>query len=126
MKIFSVFQPGRPLRRSDLLSYALINQFATPGLGSLLAKRFVAGTGQLLLAVAGFLLFMGWFFQKMRVFYGQIEGTTLPANTGNKLGEWGLIVFAAAWLWSLVTSIQMIRSAPKDSIPPSKPLPPIL
>ena len=33
---------------------ALINQLATPGLGSLMAGRLVAGIGQLLLAVAGF------------------------------------------------------------------------
>lgn len=120
---FSKFQIRGPLRRSDFISCALINQLVTPGLGSVVGRRFVAGTGQLILALVGFLLFLGWFVQKMRLFYGLIEGTDLPVDAGNELGKWGVIIFAAAWVWSLATSIQMIRSAPKDSPPP---LPPVL
>lgn len=57
----------------------------------------------------------------MRVFYGQMFGTTLPPDLGSSLWKWGLLIFALAWLWSLVTSIQMIRNAPKDTIPPLPP-----
>ena len=117
MKIFSALQSRRPLRRSELMSCVVINQFATPGLGSLIARHFVAGTGQLILAFAGFFLFLGWWFQKMRAFYGQMFGTDLPAEAGNQLGKWGIIIFAAAWMWALVTSIQILRAMPKDSIP---------
>jgi hypothetical protein len=120
-KIFSALRSRRPLTRSDAWTYAIINQFATPGLGSLLARRFVAGGGQLLLACAGFALFIAWFIQTMRVFYGQMFGTELAPDTGSSLWKWGLGIFAAAWLWSLVTSIQIIRSAPKDTIPPLPP-----
>ena len=117
MKIFSALRSLRPLRRSELLTCVIINQFATPGLGSLIARRFVAGSGQLLLALIGFFLFIGWWVQKMRVLYGQMFGTDLPADAGAKLGKWGIIIFAAAWVWSLVTSIQILQNLPKDSIP---------
>ncbi len=121
MKIFSALQLRRPLNRSELLSCALINLFATPGLGSVVARRFIAGTGQLILACAGFALFVGWFIQKMRLFYGQIMGTDLPLDAGARLLRWGLAIFAVAWVWSLVTSIQIIRNAPKEFLPPLPP-----
>ncbi|MEO5803751.1 MAG: hypothetical protein ABIR24_09480 [Verrucomicrobiota bacterium] len=95
----------------------MINQFATPGLGSLIARRFVAGSGQLFLALVGFFLFIGWWIQKMRVFYGQMFGTDLPADAGTQLGKWGITIFTLAWVWSLVTSIQIMRTLPKDFIP---------
>jgi len=117
MKIFSAVQSRRPLRRSELLTCVVINQFATPGLGSLMARRFVAGSGQLFLALVGFFLFMGWWVQKMRLLYGQMFGTDLPADAGTKLGKWGITIFAIAWVWALVTSIQIMRTLPKDSIP---------
>ena len=117
MKIFSALQSRRPLRRSELLTCVIINQFATPGLGSLVARHFVAGGGQLLLALIGFFLFIGWWVQKLRVFYGQMFGTDLPVDAGTKLGKWGVIIFAAAWVWALVTSIQIMRTLPEDSIP---------
>ncbi len=123
MKIFSARQPRRPLKRSELLTCVVINQLATPGLGSLLARRFVAGTGQLLLALIGSGLFVGWFIQKMRLLYGQIIETQLSSDAGSRLLKGGLIIFAAAWIWALLTSLQLIRTAPKDSIPP---LPPVL
>ena len=120
-KIFSALRSRRPLTRSDAWNFALINQLATPGLGSLLARRFVAGTGQLLIALAGFSLFVAWFVQTMRSFYGQMFESDLRFDSGFALAKWGILLFVVAWLWSLVTSIQVIRSVPKDSIPPIPP-----
>ena len=48
--------PSEKSSRERVWSCVLINQCATPGLGSLLCRRFFSGTGQLLLAVAGFVL----------------------------------------------------------------------
>lgn len=121
MKIFSALRSRRPLRRSELLTCVVINQFATPGLGSLIAGRYAGGSGQLLLALTGFFLFIGWWVQKMRVFYGQIFGTDLPPDAGTQLGKWGIIIFAMAWAWALMTSIQIMRALPKDFIPPLPP-----
>lgn len=97
-----------------------INLFATPGLGSILGRRFGSGAAQLTLAGAGFLCIMWWFFQKMRLMYGQISGTNLPVDLGNTVGKWGIGLFAAAWVWSLVTSIQLLRSVKEApmNIPP--------
>lgn len=110
----------RPLHRSEAWSCALINQLATPGLGSLVARRWVAGTIQIVLAIIGFCLIMFWFAQKMRLLYGQMFGTDIPVNAGNQAGQWGLIFFGIAWLWSLLTSIQIVMNAPKSSPPPPK------
>ncbi len=122
MKLFSALQLRRPLNRSELLSCAFVNLFATPGLGSVMARRFIAGTAQLVFASIGFALFLGWFIQKMRLFYGQITGTNLPADAGSRLGWWGLALFGVAWVWALVTSIQIVRAAPKESVPPVPPI----
>ena len=88
----------------------LLNQLATPGLGSLLAGRRVAGTGQLLLALAGFVLVIAWFGLLAFQIYGQLMEGTEPKPVG-WLGLAGAGTFAAAWLWSLVTSLSILREA---------------
>ncbi len=116
----NIFSKGHVLTRSEAWSCALINQLATPGLGTLIGRKFISGALQCAVSVTGFCLIMTWFIQKMRLLYGQMFGTTMPLNAGNKAGWLGLIFFAAAWLWSLVSSIQLVRNAPEApmSIPP--------
>ena len=92
---------------------ALINQFATPGLGSVMAGRTISGIGQLALAVTGFVLVILWFVAVMRQFYGQIEGNVAVKSVG-WIGLTGMGIFAAAWLWSLVTSISLIREGQRN------------
>jgi hypothetical protein len=121
MKIFSALLGRRPLSRKEAWGCVLVNQFATPGLGSLAARRWVAATGQLLLSFGGFGLFLGWFFQKVRLLYGQMFGTNIPLDAGDTFLNWGLTLFGIAWAWAWITSIQIIRSAPKDSPPPAIP-----
>jgi 4a-hydroxytetrahydrobiopterin dehydratase len=64
----------------------------------------------LLLAVAGFTLFLVWFVKQMTQFYGQISGNVEVRPIGNFLVA-GLILFAVAWLWSAVTSFSLKREA---------------
>jgi len=97
----------------------LLNQLATPGLGSLLAKRWVEGLGQLLLAVTGFCMLFVWFIRLMASYYGQMmtEAGSAPASlpSGNlALGGAGL--FALAWCWSLVTSFSIMRTSSQVSL----------
>lgn len=89
----------------------LLNLLATPGLGSLLAGRKLAGLGQLLLSIAGFLLVVIWFVDLMRQYYGQMfnEQTTHAQFAGGLLIGGGL--FAVAWVWSLFTSLSLLRAA---------------
>jgi 4a-hydroxytetrahydrobiopterin dehydratase len=101
--------------RAKARNAALLNQLATPGLGSLIAGRWFAGTGQLILSIAGFALVMVWFVQEMKQFYGQINGDVAVQPIGWILVV-GTILFVLAWLWSLVTSASLMREASKVSL----------
>ena len=107
MKTYSA---GKPLDRTTARNSFLVNQFATPGLGSLMARRYVAGSGQLLLALLGFGLVVAWFVSVMSRLYQQAEGESSTSSAA-WLGEAGALVFAASWLWSLVTSLSLLREA---------------
>jgi hypothetical protein len=73
---------GQPLNRTTARNSFLVNQFATPGLGSLMARRYLAGSGQLLLSVAGFGFVVAWFVSVMARLYQQVEGEAMV--TGNQ------------------------------------------
>ena len=92
----------------------LINQFGTPGLGSIMAGRYTSGTGQLLLAVTGFSFFIVWFVAIMRQFYGQIQGNVEVKPVG-WIGWSGLAIFATAWFWALGTSISLMREVKRNN-----------
>jgi 4a-hydroxytetrahydrobiopterin dehydratase len=109
MKPFSANR--KPISRATAKNAALLNLLATPGLGSLLARRWVAGGGQLVLAVAGFTLIMVWFFKEMIPYYRLMYGDAPPHLTRLKMLAAGAIVFALAWFWSVVTSISLLREA---------------
>jgi hypothetical protein len=103
----------KPLNRTTARNSFLINQFATPGLGSLMAGHWVSGTLQVIFAVIGFGFVLAWFIALMSQTYGQFNGDT-PAGSVAWLGETGAIIFAAAWLWSLITSLSLLREASKN------------
>ena len=110
--------PRKPVSRTGARNAALVNQFATPGLGSLMAGRWLAGIGQLLLAVAGFVLFVVWFFETMIQLFGQIDGNATSAPVAG-LAETGAGLFVLAWFWSLVTSITLLNRAKSEE--PARP-----
>lgn len=105
-----MFSAGKAVNRTTARNSFLINQLATPGLGSILAGRYLAGVGQLLLAVAGFILVVVWFILTTIRMFQQIDG---PARQGSVawIGELGALIFVAAWLWSLATSLSLLRQA---------------
>ena len=105
----------KPLSRSKAGNCVLINQCATPGLGSILARRYVAGAGQLLVALAGFGLFIAWFVQVMIKFYSLINDASADARMDFFLLKLGLIIFAIAWLWAWFTSINVMREARRNA-----------
>ncbi|MGA2179616.1 MAG: hypothetical protein ABSH15_08550 [Verrucomicrobiota bacterium] len=102
----------------------MTNQCATPGLGSLMARRVLAGTGQLLLALAGFVLIVGWIIELCHHVYLQQLGEPVPPDSSGWMGKWGLICFGTGWLWSLVTSLSLLRQAKADGQVEPKPIPP--
>jgi hypothetical protein len=88
-----------------------------------MARRVWAGTGQLLLALAGFVLIVVWFFEVMIQYYGQVTGD-VPARPVGWIGEIGAILFVASWFWAFVTSISLWRQAESDERAELKTVPP--
>ncbi len=109
---------AKPLSRGKAQTYFAINQLATPGLGSLLGRRFVSGACQLLLAIAGFVLLMVWMCEFFYARTLQAADETVTWKPAGWLGAWGLILFGAGWLWSLFTSVSMLRHIEPDPEPP--------
>lgn len=112
--------PSSSARRTKARNAALINQLATPGLGSLLAGRRWSGTGQLLLAVAGFCLVVAWFGMLMWNLY-HVFDTGQEGKSVAWVGELGAALFALAWIWSLFTSLSLLRQARPTDFPPAPP-----
>ena len=117
-------QPVKPVSVGRAVSCALINQLATPGLGSLIGRRMFAGTCQLLLALAGFGLLVAWMAEYYyRLVLAELD-KPLPPGSQGWMASWGAICFGASWLWSLVTSLSLVRQAKREaqfserSVPP--------
>lgn len=119
MKLFS---GGKLLNPTSARNCFLVNQLATPGLGSLMGGRIVEGFGQLALAILGFVLVIVWFLRTMQEEYSLLSSEG-PIVSYAKIGLAGLLFFAAAWFWSLLTSISMLRQAKAEELknPPAPP-----
>jgi hypothetical protein len=120
------FSPDRRfLSHAKAKNAALVNQLATPGLGSLIARRWLAGTGQLLLSVTGCMMVMIYIWQWDVRAYGEVTENVEPMPRG-WLGGLGAIFFIASWLWALATSISLLRQAKMDEPKNNKNVPPKL
>jgi len=94
-----------------------LNQLATPGLGSLMARRWIAGGGQLLVFLAGFTIYCTWAIKNLSQYYSLMFSDAPPQNIGwNRLASTGVALCAAAWLWSLWTSFSLLRAASRVSL----------
>jgi 4a-hydroxytetrahydrobiopterin dehydratase len=106
------------MTRKRIITCVLLNLVATPGLGSVMAQRWVAGIGQIILSLAGFVLMMIWFFQVMKSYYGQMFNS--DSTEHHPVVLTGLIfgagLFAAGWIWSLVTSLSLMRAAKNSEV----------
>ena len=85
-----------------------------------MAGRRLAGIGQLLVAVAGFAMVIGWFVLLALQIYDELINDAQPKSVA-WLGEAGAVTFGAAWLWSLVTSLSVLREArDNENQPPAR------
>jgi hypothetical protein len=102
---------NKTLDRRSAMALAGINLLATPGLGTIMAGRLIVGCVQLAAAGAGFLLLMKWF-------YGMFRGM-LDENAHVPAWQWqaGLALFAAGWLGSLWSSLNIVRSVAVETPP---------
>jgi len=108
-----------PLSPARARNCALMNQFATPGLGSLMARRLVAGSGQLAVFLVGFVMFVVWFVDEMRQYYALMFTDNQP-HVRHWLAFAGVGLCVLGWLWALVTSLSLLREAKRNE----QPLPP--
>ncbi len=97
--------PARDRARTLLLANLLV----LPGLGTWLAGRKAAGALQMALALAGFALTLVWI-----VAWGTawVRLGEMPDGLGpqGSLGVLGIGLFAAAWIWSLASSLAFSSS----------------
>lgn len=106
MKTFSADQDQPPIDRSKAWSYLITNLLVLPGLGSLMAKRKV-GYIQIPLGLGGFCLTLIGLVQIALAWAHTFE---FPADRAPYLlVVLGIVVFLAAWGWSLATSLALFR-----------------
>ena len=122
MKIFS---DAKTLSPSAARNCLLMNLFATPGLGSLMGGRILAGLGQLILFLVAFAFVGIWFYRTMKEYYS-LMGEDIPLQVSySRYFLFGFAFAAVSWLWSLVTSLAMVSQA-KANAPPPGSVPPRL
>ena len=109
------FPSRKPVSHTAARNAALVNQLATPGLGSLMGRRWITGAGQLLLFLTGCVMLLMWFFKVIIRCYGLMFGEEHP-NPAGWIGEWGAILFVVSWFWALVTSFSLLREASRNSL----------
>lgn len=90
---------------------SVMQNLATPGVGSLKAGRIFTGICQLTLAVASCVLIgtwvIGWSY---RIYLAQAD-EPVPQNSSGWLLKWGVISFAVSWLWAMITCVSLVLQA---------------
>ena len=74
--------------------------------------RKTAGYLQILLSIAGFLITL---VELVKIAVAWVHEFQLPADPA--LYRWAIIgmgIFLAAWIWSLLTSLDLLREAPEQ------------
>jgi hypothetical protein len=93
----------------------VLNLATTPGLGSFLAGRRSVGLVQMLVAISGFVVLMLWFWDLARQFWSLLQSGDGAVQPDLRQLVVGGGLFGGAWLWSLWTSISILRQSERDS-----------
>ncbi len=115
-------RPVAERRRDETFAWSCLvtNLLGVPGLGTLAAGD-LGGIGQLALAVVGGVLLTWWLIAFASA---ALEAGGLPLDTGPGLRApvAGILLFGAGWLWSLGSSVALLREARRaGNAPPSVP-----
>lgn len=104
-------RPSLPLTPNGAWYCLLINQAATPGLGTLWGGRRLVGGLQLAPAAAGFCLIV-WYLWRDVFQNGMREVMDEPLlPSAHAAATWGAILFGLAWLWAWFSSISLLKEA---------------
>jgi hypothetical protein len=87
-----------------------MNLLVLPGLGSFLARRRAAGAAQATGASIGAGMSLWWLILLARQW---ADDGYFPIDGGDsfRIGIAGVLLFAVAWVWSLATSLSVLRAA---------------
>jgi hypothetical protein len=98
-----------PVDDSRAWTCLTVNLLGLPGLGSLLGRRLVAAAGQLVLSLAGAGISLWWIVSVVGYWLQNRE--LPPPGPDLLLALGGLALFGLGWLWSLATSLMLLREA---------------
>jgi hypothetical protein len=94
-----------------------VNQLAFPGAGSIMAGQWI-GYVQAAIMLVGFVLVMLYLLSYIGAVFHLVSNSSLSEEQfraeyqrWNWSGLWGLILSIAAWLWSLASSVMILRRA---------------
>ena len=125
MKICLVPASRGPISRETARG-CLVSNLAMPGAGSLAAGRCI-GYLQMALALAGLgissvttVRFVSWYFNHLPEVREPDMETVFAILRELRGPALGLAIFTAGWLWALVTSWQILRSARRETRRPPK------
>jgi hypothetical protein len=106
--------PPKLLDQTTARNCLLANLLVLPGLGSLMARQWMAGVFQIVLTFAGMGLTLYWF---VTLFMECWQTKSFPFDGGPHL-RWGLLgvlLFLAGWGWGLATGLRIARAARKTN-----------
>jgi hypothetical protein len=97
---------------------------SVPGWGSLKAGRKFAGIAEMVIVFAGLFLLGAWMFEWFnRIIQSELDNP-LPPAPANWLWESGVACCVISWLWTIASSVSLIRQAKayekenRQTIPP--------
>lgn len=119
-----------PLNRDRAWACVLLN-LSVPGWGSLKAGRPLAGIGEMVIVIAGLVLFGAWMYQWMHRVLESGLGNPPPPPPAPWLWKWGVGLIGSSCIWTIFTCISLVREAKsrEENVPPplsDLPKPPIL
>jgi len=123
--------PRVPLNRDRAWACVLLN-LGVPGWGSLKAGRPLAGMGEMVILIAGLVLFGTWMYEWLHGVFVTELGDPPPPAAAPWLWEWGIGLVGTSCVWTIITCVSIMREAKaheKDLPPPrlsDLPKPPIL
>ncbi|MBI3880081.1 MAG: hypothetical protein HY301_08440 [Verrucomicrobia bacterium] len=107
-------QPPPISGRARARTWMLVNLFLWPGLGSWQGGRRVSGALQMAVSLLGAGVALVWFIRLLLELLRAIQGTRAEPSDLWRLAFTGFGLVALAWLWSLVTSLALLREAESE------------
>ena len=107
---------GREVDETLAWSCLATNLLVLPGLGSMVARRRTAGLGQAALALGGTAMAVYWLVSLVRQWTRE-EAFPIDGGPDFAYGLIGVAVFGIGWMWSLATSLLVLRAVRRPGGP---------